>query len=213
MKKFLLATATAIFCVPAIAASEPTGSGVDFFAGKADLEFSDSEGSFEPEGSEFGLRGRIVAPNGFLATASYEAMKTDAMGIDTDLDELHFGAGFRRNFGAGAVGVEAHYVKYELEFSADGESISGETDGFGIYGHLSGRVSDSVTLYTNLGYVSVEDDSGSEGTGYDVTAGISATVAKNVSLFGEYRRIQLDADEDDVEISADNLRVGVTVGF
>lgn len=213
MRTIAMGIAAVLFSTGASAAAQ--SGALDLFVGKADLDLSDVVGAtFEPEGEEFGVRGRFGLPgSGLFFAGSYEQMKTDDQDVDVDVDEMHLGAGFRAAVAPAVdLSVEGQYVKFDLEVSSAVGSASDEFDGFGAYAALEGAVSSNVKVYGRLGYIAVEDDDDAELDGYDASAGIAFGMANNIGLFAEYRMARLET-EDDESVDVDNARVGVRFGF
>lgn len=216
MKRLTTALAATLLSSGAMASA--TGNGLDLFVGTADAELSAAGGQLEPDGEEYGGRLRFGLPTGVFASASYERMNIEEGNVDLDIDEMHLGLGFQGDVGPNAkLSVEGQYVKIEAE--SDGlatfvtPEIDADFDGFGAYAGLSGQVARNASVYTRLGYLTLEDDDlDQELDGFDGTVGISVTLANNVGLFGEYRVARLE-DDNDQSYDVNNARVGLTFGF
>jgi predicted porin len=188
------------------------GSLIAGFIINSDLK--ETESGFEDvkgDGNGFSLQGSFDITEDLFVYADYYDrdldLDLDAFGfpgetIGFDLSNTRVGLGYLLPNTAVYVGL--NYERYKL--GAEGSSQS--TNGFGL--RLGGRhpLTNALSLTGEAGYVSLDD-----ADGFDFAVGLDYAVTPTVSLIGDYRYLQIGADDSDIENTVKDVRIGVRFNF
>lgn len=201
MKNVLIAGALAL--APALGHAQLLGS--------AEIFYSDSEFDFKGPGGGtldsdgFGVRGLVKLPgSGIYFRGAYLDETVDTALGDADYEETRLGVGL--GFSLTPVldlGVEAEYGDFEL----DGDG----TDGFGLFAAAETNLP-IINAYGRFGLLRLEDSSGDDVDGTELTLGGRFGVLPLLSLFAEYRLLNLEADTGE-EVDIDGFRLGARFSF
>lgn len=201
-------------------AASPSDAGMAVFAGASSFELEDSGTTIKPSGYDFGIRATFGQKAGLFGHVDYTRFKGDdsVSGVKLDLttDELRATVGYSVPVGANAkVYGEVGYasVKANVDASGGGGSVSDDTTDSGYYVGLGAvtALTQTVSAYGSLGYLSLSPDTGSDETGPDFLGGVSVAMTKQVALFGEIRYASLSQDSTDATLSS--YRGGVKFSF
>lgn len=164
------------------------------------------DGVDDIDGDGFGLGANVVLPGGLLIPIEYSRTEYD---FDVELENLRVGVGYSFAVGpVSAVSLGARYHDYTLE--GPGGELT--LDGYGVF--LAGKavVSPSASLYGEINYQFLEEDSAGEDVdGFEFAVGASYDLG-GPGVFAEYRLSKLEDDFDN-EFELSGFRVGVLFGF
>lgn len=196
MRKCALAVAVSAALIPGVAMSAKGSGAIDvYYVPSADIEVDiDGIGEFEDDGDGFGVKGRFdVAPQFFIA-GEYQAVEYDDS--NGELDQIRGGLGYRFNRRS------PFYLLGEIINIDDGED---DETGFGVHLGVDAAVAPALNLYGQVGYVDVEGD------GIEFLGGLAYMFTQQIGGFVDYRQTNLD--DNDVEITLDDLRLGIRIAL
>lgn len=197
MKKYLLLFS---LLLPLNASAESSGFLDLYFTPSAKLDLTvPGFGNFEDDGDGFGIRGMGAISESVAFTGEYQSNTYDD--FDIDVDTLRFGLGLTGKTGSGL------FIEYDkMEF--DGE----DADGFGLHGRLASKASDTISLYGQIGYLSLKDDT-EDITGLEFSLGAVFWINEKAGAFADYRRTNLEGEDSEVEFEFNDLRVGIRISL
>lgn len=201
MKKALIAGALVL--APVLGHAQLLGSAEIFYS---DSEFDTNvSGAPTLDADGFGLRGLVKLPgSGIYFRGAYLDETVDTPLGDADYEETRLAAGI--GFSVTPVidlGVEAEYGDFEL----DGDG----SDGFGLFGSAETNLP-IINAYGRIGLLRLEDDSGDDVDGTELTLGGRFGLLPLLSLFAEYRLLTLEDDANN-ELDIDGFRLGARFSF
>lgn len=199
MRKQLVAAAT-LLAASGMAHAEAPGHFDLFFVPSAKFDVTiPGFGSLDDDGDGFGIKGQIPVGETMVLLGEYQGVTYDD--TDIDVDQLRIGLG---SFGESGGGFYAEYASIDLDGS--------EADGIGLHLRLSGAPSDAVTVYGQIGYLMLNDDS-EDISGLEILFGGALNVSGNTGVFVEMRKSMLEGADSDVEFEFTDLRAGLRIGF
>lgn len=157
-------------------------------------------GSADDDGDGFGVRGSGALSDNAVLTGEYQSASYDDS--DLDIDQLRLGVGLTAADSGSGLFVE--YV--DVDFDGD------EADGFGIHGRLASKASDVVSVYGQVGYLSVKDDF-EKNTGLEFSVGATFWINDTAGVFGDFRQSNLEGEDSEIELELTDLRVGIRIGL
>ncbi|MGQ0622630.1 MAG: hypothetical protein ACT4QA_22440 [Panacagrimonas sp.] len=208
------------FLLPAAAmAQEKTPSYIDlYYVALADLEVNDFK--FD-NGDGYGGKGVFVLGNLFIA-GEYQNLEYDPFDRDNgvfggetrvEVEVESYRGGLGVYLGDSPFYVMGEYIGFESEFSTTGEEDDEEGlgedidgDGYGVHAGIDGTFGGAIGLHAQAGYVDVGD----AGDGFEWLAGGSFSFTPGIGVFADYRDSDL---EKDVDLSLQNVRVGLRISF
>lgn len=198
MKK-QLAAAAAMLVASGVAQAETPGHIDVFFVPSAKFDVTVPGFSFDDDGDGFGLKGQIPVGESAALLAEYQGVTYDES--DIDVDQLRLGIG---SFGPSGSGAYIEYASIDLDGS--------EADGFGLHARLAGGASETATVYAQIGYLMLSDDT-EDIEGLEIMFGGALTISGNTGAFVEWRKSALETSDSDVEFDFTDLRVGLRIAF
>lgn len=182
-------------------ATADVGGFVDLYViPSANVEFSQTGfGSADDDGDGFGLRGMGPVAESVFLSAEYQATTYDDSNID--IDQLRFGVGL----GAIAGGsVQLEYIDIELDGSG--------ADGFGLHGRLASPPGEGLSLFGQIGYIELEDDTETI-SGFEGSVGLALQINEGLGGFLDYRVTALEGDNTNIDFDFRDWRLGLRLGF
>lgn len=199
MRKRLVAAA-AILLASGMAHAEAPGYIDLFFVPSAKLDVTiPGFGSFDDDGDGFGIKGQIPAGETLVLLGEYQGVTYDES--DIDVDQFRIGLG---SFGESGSGFYAEYGSIDLDGS--------DADGLGLHARLSGALSDVATVYGQIGYLLLNDDT-EDISGLEFLFGGALSISGNTGAFVEMRKSMLEGEDSNVEFEFTDLRAGLRIGF
>jgi len=187
-----------------------------FYVPKAEIDISDSSGSFTiTDGTGIGLRGRAMLEGGLFLQGEYQANDYDSVEDSSGSFDFRSEAETLR----GGVGVAAgesplygivEFIKQELELTDACPFVqpcSFDDTGYGLHVGLQSR-SETSHLYAQVGLVDVGDF----GDGIEFLVGGAVNFSPTTAVFAEYRNTTQE-DDSGAEAELSDLRAGLRVGF
>lgn len=204
-RSLVMGFAAGMFGAP-LAVSAHGSSYVDGYGVLADTEAElVGVGRDDDEGDGGGIKAQLDLGGVFL-TGEYQSVDYDDTEIELDQLRLGIALGPGAGNGGGFYGG-AEFVRFAFDYPGIPESDEDDQDGFG--GHIGYAIplTDLVRLYGQAGYVKLDDIDGPE-----FLAGIAVELLPNLGLFADYRATDFE-DDDDNELSFDDVRLGVRFTF
>lgn len=209
MKKTWVAVAVAACCAPGVAMAQKgrPAAIIDGYYVSAEIEFEGDvfDDDVEVEGDGFGVKGRFDLTDTLFLAGEYQANEYDEVeGFDLDeeiqLDTLRAGLGLR------FANNSPFYVLGEV-ISADIETGGSSDDeiGFGAHLGVDAPIATALSLYGQVGYISVDEVLGD---GFEFLGGLAFMITPTIGAFADYRHTEVE-DDDDAEASIGDIRVGI----
>ena len=187
-----------------------------FYTPQAEIEISDSSGSFTlGDGTGLGFRGRVLLEGGLFLQGEYQANEYDSFedssgSFDFKSEASILRGGFGIAAGESPVYGLVEFIKQELEFTdACGffDPCSFDDTGYGVHVGLQSR-GETSQLYAQIGLVDVGDF----GNGLEFLVGGAINFSPTTGVFAEYRRTT-EEDDSGAEAELSDLRAGLRIGF
>lgn len=186
-----------------------------YFVADSTAEVDSSGDTLDLDGNGFGLfggfgLGALGLSDRHSLAYEYSAVEYDradlsgdgvgSQSVDLDFVQLRLGYNFKIPMSEKlAITAVVEGINFKLD-SADSEN------GFGLHSKVQYQLFNTLSLYGQLGYVSVDDVDGPE-----VKIGSTWQVNDRYHLFADYRASRLEDDDADFEV--DDLRIGIALLF
>lgn len=206
MKRSLVMVFAAAALGGPLAASAHGNSYIDGYGILADSETElVGIGRADDEGDGAGAKAQLDL-GGLHITGEYQSVDYDDTEIELDQARIGIAIGPGAGNGGGFYGG-AEYVNFSFDYPGIADDEEEDQDGFG--GHIGYAIplAPIVRLYGQAGYVKLDDIDGPE-----FLAGISVALLPNLGVFADYRATDFE-DEDENELSFDDVRLGVRFSF
>lgn len=203
MKRLLVGFS--LVCLSASALAEfPVGKVGVRLSPVVDIEISDNTASVDGDGNAFGFHAELGGDT-LYGYADHQTSDLDIENLDADLDETRFGVGARVTNDTGTLEARVEHYDSSLDISGLPE---GEDDGMGM--HVGGELplGAGSAVYGSFGFLSLDDSDGNE-----FRLGVSGKMSETAEIYGEYRYLGLEVDNDSTDIDLDDFRIGLNLLF
>lgn len=202
MKRLLVGCS--LVCLSASALAEfPVGKVGVRLSPVVDIERSGPGGTDDGDGNAFGFHAELGGDS-LYGYADHQTSDLDIEDVDADLDETRFGVGARVTNNTGT--LEARVERYDTSLEVGG----GEWEDDGVGMHVGGELplGAGSAVYGSFGFLSLDDSDGNEGR-----LGVRGKMSQTAEIYGEYRYLGLEIDDDSTDIDLDDFRVGLNLLF
>ncbi|MGQ0698461.1 MAG: outer membrane beta-barrel protein [Panacagrimonas sp.] len=207
MKKLVLAAASLVCMLPAVAMSAEPAAVMDLYyvlSPEFDLEVDGDGEVTVDEGDGLGVKGRFNLTPLFFVAAEYQANEYDEVegfALDTEFSQIRGGLGIR--FGADS----PFYVLGEaVNFDLESDGVGGDDTGFGVHLGANAPASDTFSVYGQVGYLDVGDVDGIE-----FLVGAAFMITPQFGAFVDYRNTS--QEDDGVEATFKDIRLGLRISL
>jgi len=200
LKQTLIATALVLAPVAAFA-----GGSVDVFYTDNTLELNGLGGG-DADGSGYGFRGQAELGKGFSIIGLNQESRIKGNGTGSlELSETRLGLSYKHQLNR-QTSLIGTLEKVSVGAQQKDQGFGITLDGFVANVGLNVNVAKNVNAYGSVGYGNLGKVANETVDGYEYTAGVSYDFSKNWAGFAEYRIVNLEVDNADID--NDTLRVG-----
>lgn len=201
LKRTLIAAAIALVPVTAMA-----GGSLDVFYvdNETDLYTADDQ----EDGNGYGFRGQAELGNGIALTGLYQSstIESDVVGDDVDVTETRFGVSYTHAIDK-MISVAGNLETVQIDFEPEDSGLGFPAlDGFSVGGKLMVTPIKQLSLYAKVAYTDLGKAFGEDVDGIEYEAGGTYDIDKNFGVFAEYRTMDIEVDDEDVELNT--IRLG-----
>lgn len=201
LKQTLIAAAIALVPMTAVA-----GGSLDVFY--VDNETDLYTGDDEEDGNGYGFRGQAELGSGVALTGLYQnsTIESDVVGDDVDVTETRFGVSYTHAIDK-MISLSGNLETVQIDFEPEDSGIGFPAlDGYSVGGKLTLTPMNQLSLYAKVAYTDLGKLSGEDVDGFEYEAGGAYAIDKNFGIFAEYRMMDMEADDEDVELNT--IRLG-----
>ena len=160
------------------------------------------------DGNGYGLRGQADLGNGIALTGLYQSssIDSDVVGTDIDVTETRLGVSYTHAIDK-MISVAGNLETVQLDFEPEdsGQGIPA-LDGYSVGGKLTLTPMSQVSLYAKVAYTDLGKFFGEDVSGFEYEVGGGYSIDKNFGVFAEYRMMDMEADDTDIELNT--IRLG-----